>query len=117
MATIEIPLDSADEHFDLQVTLDSVALLFTFRWNARAAAWYIDAATPEGAVIFASRKVVVDWPLMMRGFRDSDGRLPTGELFALDTSGQGLRPGRNDLGVRVKLYYREASTDADEADA
>jgi hypothetical protein len=26
-------------------------------------------------------------------------------LFAADTSGAGLRPGRYDLGERVKLYY------------
>lgn len=114
MATLEIPVDSVDANFDLQVTLDSVALLLTFRWNARAEAWYLDIATAEGEVIAASRKVVIDWPLMMRGFRDSDGRLPTGELYALDTSGQGLRPGRNDLGGRVRLYYDEAGTDEEE---
>jgi hypothetical protein len=108
MATLEIPLDSVDAYFDVQVTLDGVALLLTFRWNARAEAWYLDISTAEGDVITASRKVVIDWPLMLRGFRDSDSRLPPGHLSAADTSNAGLRPGRYDLGGRVKLYYRDA---------
>lgn len=108
MATLEIPVDSVDAHYDLQVTLDGVALIHEYRWNARSEAWYIDILTADGEVIVAGRKVVIDWPLMMYGFRDSDDRLPRGELFAIDTSGAGLRPGRNDLGGRVKVYYSEA---------
>lgn len=115
MATLEIPIDSTDEHFDLQPTLDEVALLFEFRWNARCEAWYVDGLTADGEVIFAGRKVVIDWPLMMRGFRDSDSRLPLGELVALDTSGAGLRPGRYDFGSRVKLYYCEAVDNVEDA--
>ncbi len=105
MPLFEIPIDSVDEHFDLQPTLDGVALLLEARWNARCEAWYLDLLTAEGKVIAAGRKLVIDWPLMLRGFRDSDDRLPLGMLFAADSSGAGLRPGRYDLGERVKLYY------------
>ena len=105
MSMFEISIDSVEEHYDLQVTLEEVALILEFRWNSRAEAWYHDLATAEGDIIYAGRKVVIDYPLMLRGFRDSDDRLPLGMLFAADTSGAGLRPGRYDLGERVKLYY------------
>jgi hypothetical protein len=105
MAIFEIQVDSLAEHFDLQVVLDGVSLSLEFRWNARAEAWYLDILTAEGDLIAAGRKLVIDAPLMLRGWRDSDDRLPLGNLFVADTTSTGTRPGRYDLGDRVRLYY------------
>lgn len=115
MATQEIPCRSDAEHFDLQVRLDGINLTLEFRWNARNAAWYCDVLTGDGEMIAAGRKVVVEWPLFLRGYRDTDPLLPRGELFAVDTSGAGQRPGRYDLGGRVRLYYLEVESSETEA--
>ena len=110
MSTVEIPVSSDVEHYDLQVTLDGVALTLEFRWNSRSEAWYLDLLNADGDTVASGRKLIVDWPLMLRGFRDTSEDLPRGELYTLDTSGGGVRPGRNDLGSRVRLYYEEYSS-------
>ncbi len=106
MATLELPTFD-DEDYEYQIRLDGVYLTLTFRWNDRTEAWYLDIATEDGEPIASGRKIVIGASLFQRGVRDSDDRLPLGRLWAKDTSGAGVRPGRNDLGTRVKLYYDE----------
>lgn len=92
-------------HQRQQVLLDGREFVVELRWNERAGAWFMAVSDAEG-LILAGRRVVVDFPLLSRF---ASPRLPDGELFAIDTSGAGLDPGRDDLGSRVDLVYVEAS--------
>ena len=61
-------------------------------------------ALEDGTEIIGMRPVIADWPPFAR-FRSS--LLPAGELIFIDTSGNNLDPGEDDLGVRVLLVYLE----------
>jgi hypothetical protein len=102
-----IPLDAAAglPYFDLQAPLDGVTYTFSFRWNVRASAWFLDIWDEQGVTLFAAGvRVVVNYPLCAY----FTGRKPPGHLIAVDTSGRGLDPGIDDIGgsdARVKIYY------------
>lgn len=100
---ITIPV-STDVHFSQVTALSGRDFIFTFAWNAREGAWYFDLADQDGVLIATSRKIVVDWPLITRC---ADARRPVGTLWALDTTGAGIDPGRDDFGTRVQLIYVE----------
>lgn len=78
----------------------------TFAWNIRESTWYIDIADQDGVLLAASRKVVVDYPVLLRR---TDPRLPQGMIMAIDTSGAGKEATLDDFGTRVIVMYMEAS--------
>ncbi len=100
---VTIPL-STDAIFTQVTALSGQDFVFTFKWNARESAWYMDIADQDDVLIVASRKLVVDYPLITRCV---DPRRPLGVLWAIDRSGAGLDPGRFDLDGRVALIYVE----------
>ena len=93
--------------YSFEVELDGSTFLFVFYWSEREAAWYFDLQTAEAEQILSSRKVVLDTPLLAR--HRSKRALPAGELFAVDSSDEGKRPGFEDLGTRVVLHYFTAA--------
>ena len=102
---IQIPTRSDLPFYDLQVTLDGVTYTLEFRWNVRAAGWFMAILDAEGVnVLRAGIRLVANWPL--EAYRAD--RQPRGVLMALDTSSSGLDPGRDDLGDRVQLVYISA---------
>lgn len=101
MSTGIIPT-STDALYTQVTTLDGSDFVFTFSWNGRESAWYFDIADQDGVPIAMSIKVTVETPLLRRC---ADPRQPKGLLWAADTTGQGLDPGRNDLGERVLLLF------------
>lgn len=108
MATRIIPASTELSHYTMQVELDRVLFLLTFRWNEREGYWYLSIADSNGVDVATGIKIVINTPLLRRCV--SAGR-PTGELIALDaatnTSGD---PGLNELGGRVVLVYEEAAS-------
>jgi hypothetical protein len=102
-----VPLDGVEglPYFDAQATLDGVTYTLSFRWNVRAQAWYLDIWDELGTTLYeAGVRLVANYPLCAY----FSGRQPAGNLVAVDTSGQGIDPGLNDLGgpsARVQLYY------------
>lgn len=100
---ITIPL-STDQLFSQVTTLSGTDYIFTFAWNEREDAWYMDLADQDGVAIQLSRKVTVDFPLITRC---KDPRRPLGMLIAVDSSGAGLDPTLEDFGQRVQLVYFE----------
>lgn len=100
-----IPLPTDLTNFDLQTLLDGVTYTLAFRWNIRAAAWFMDILNEDGdTVIVAGIKIVVDFPLnLYRADRE-----PPGILIAQDTLGSGVDPGLGELGDRVQLKYVSA---------
>jgi hypothetical protein len=75
-------------------TLNDVDYQLELRWNMRAG-WFLSMADRLGDPIFAPRRVVADWDLLL-GSRH-DARCPPGVLAALDLTGQSIDPGYNDL--------------------
>lgn len=105
MTTIVVPTRQDVPHYTFEIDLDGKTFGFEFLWNGRSGAWYFTITDAVGTVLLAGRKVVLGFPLLNR-FRDP--RLPAGDLAAIDTSGQYLEAGLNDLGKRVKLLYTSA---------
>jgi len=99
---VELPCRTDVPAYDFEIDLDDRSFLLVFHWNDRAAAWFFSITSADGDLLVAGRRVVVDFPLLSR-FRDN--RLPSGEIVAVDTSGEQRNPGIADLGARVKLLY------------
>lgn len=106
MSVIVMPTRQDVPHYTFEIDLDGRTFGFEFLWNGRSGAWYFTVSDAVGTVLLAGRKVVLGFPLLNR-FRDP--RLPAGDLGAIDTSGQDLEAGLNDLGKRVKILYTPAA--------
>lgn len=98
-------------HYSFEVVLEGIAYKFEFRWNVRGEFWVFDIADGAGTVLVTGQRVVVDLPLL--GRYKFEG-LPTGSLFAVDTSGAGEDPTLDDFGNRVTLVYLTAEEMAEE---
>jgi hypothetical protein len=68
--------------------------------------WIMDVANENEEPLLLGIPILTQQNLIER-FKDD--RLPPGEFFALDESGTGKQPGRDDLGNDIKLFYVEAS--------
>ena len=102
-----LPFDSTDPHYTVTVPLEGARYVFCLDWNAREEAWYLSINDLENEPILSGLRIVADWtPLRRFHYLDN---IPPGEILILDTSGEGMDPGRNDLGDRVLvLYFAEA---------
>jgi hypothetical protein len=106
MATLVLPARHDVPFFDFEVDLEGRTYTFTFRWNERAGAWFFTLRNATGTILVAGRKVVLGARLMGRS---RDAALPPGALFAIDTAGTDVDPGRDDLGSRVLVVYSEST--------
>lgn len=100
--SILIPLDSVRAFSTQKIDLVDATFRIDMAWNGRDETWWMNLYTEQGDAIVVGTPLVPDWDLLGR-YRDS--RLPAGHFFAVDTSGAGLPPGRNDLGDRVQLVF------------
>lgn len=93
-----IPFTPGDNNDTIGTSIDNVRYLFAHHWNPRDAAHYFDIYQADLTSIILGVKVVLGTNL---------GKVSTHPFFksyilrALDTSGQGLDAGQNDLGDRV----------------
>lgn len=108
MADVEIPVDPAYSSQIMTIPLDGVRYRLRVYFSFRSDIWLVDILSDRETDILIGLKCVPNWGLISR-FR-VEGQ-PPGELYAIDTSGAGLPPGRNDFGTdrRVRLVYREAA--------
>lgn len=102
MAVVTLPVRSDYPHYDFSVELDSRTYVLEFRWNERDGGWYLSISADDGEVLLSARKVTVDWPLTAQV---RHVKMFKGELFAVDTTGQGKDPLEDDFGKRVVLLY------------
>lgn len=101
-----IPLRSDLPFFDVQVPLDGVTYTLEFRWNVRAAAWFMTVLDEQAeTVLMAGLKLVLGAFIGL----EQTGRQPPGVFLMLDTSGTNVDPGVDDLGDRVRLEYLTAA--------
>jgi len=103
MASVIIPISVGVPDQQLQVELDSVTYTLRFVWNARANGWFVSLMDAEENPVLMGRRLVVSWPIWGRFV----GRplVPPGLFEAIDTSGQDLEAGLDDLGDRVQVMY------------
>jgi hypothetical protein len=102
VTVLRLPTRTDSPHYDFEIDLDSVTYQIEFRWNDRAAAWFMEIRDVNGVQLLSGRRVVLGYPLLAR-FRDP--RLPAGDIYAVDLTGSEVEPGVNDLGGRVSLLY------------
>jgi hypothetical protein len=89
-------------HYTEVFQLDGVTFTLQFDWNSRASSWYMSIYDGGGTLLAAGRRLTCDFPPLAR-FHDR--RMPAGLITVVDTSGQQLDPGIDDLGARVVLLY------------
>lgn len=105
MAELVLPTRTDLDNYTVDVSLEGVTYQLTMQWNYRESAWYLTIADEAGEVLVGGIKLVIDYPLLtLAGHPDK----PPGQLYAIDTSKQGLPPGLTELGERVLLLYDEA---------
>ena len=110
MSMFQIPMPDASDpnryDFIQQADLDGSTYSLRFRWNGDSGGWYLDILAADKTPILCGSRLVVNFPI---GSRFRDLGLPPGRIFALDTTGQGIDPGEEDLGTRVQVYYFDAA--------
>lgn len=107
MATLTIPTrtDGAP-YYSFTLLLEDVTYELEFRWVERAAAWFMAISDAGGALLLASRRLVLGVPITMR-FKNP--ALPPGDFYLYDSSGKDIEAGLYDLGSRVLLLYTEGA--------
>lgn len=102
MAILKIPTSTTIADYKEEVELDGVTYGFRFRWNQRAAAWFIDISDDEGNVIAYGRRVTANALIVGQLHHLT---LPAGEIVPFDTTLRRTDPGIDDFGSRVILLY------------
>lgn len=89
--------------FDIVVDIEGTDYLLTMALNQRDDVYYCSIAdAASGEPIVSGVRCSVGTPLLQF---TKDARLPGGELFFLDTQGEGKDPSFGDLSSRCLLYY------------
>jgi hypothetical protein len=105
MSNFEINIDASNgTDFEFAVNLDGTRFVIALQWNERMQWWVQHVYTAKREPILMGKRVCVDYPMLRRS--PGENR-PAGELRWIDTSGKLIDPGKNDLGDRVKLVYRQ----------
>jgi hypothetical protein len=91
--------------YTFQLALEGTLYNFEFRYNERMERWLMDINDENQSPLLKGIPVQTDFNLIER-FKDD--RLPPGEFFAIDESGEGKQPSREDFGNDVKLFYIES---------
>lgn len=95
---LELPLSSdAAQIFTTQ--LGEAKYSFDVRYNDRSGVWTLDLYDASTVLIAASLPMVIGQDLL------EPYNLGIGSLLCVDTTGQGLDAGPDDLGDRVKVYW------------
>src|SRR5688572_16593107 len=86
----------------LETFTDTGSYTFDVRWNTRDNAWRFDMYDPDGILMVAGVKVVLNTPL---GRRSTHPFFNGNALIAIDTSLTNLDAGFDDLGTRVQIWH------------
>lgn len=96
--------------FTEEVTLEGLPYRFTFYWNTREEAWFMDISDREENLIIAGIKLVISHPVKQQYV---EAELPPGDFIVVDTNIATSRdePARDDF-VQARnlnlLYLTEA---------
>jgi hypothetical protein len=101
---LEIPTRNDLPSYSYVISLDGVNFTLAYTFNDRMQKWFLNLADASGNQIVSQVPVIASMPLFDRFVAEA---VPAGTLFAFDTSGQNMDPGRFDLGDRVRMLYAE----------
>jgi hypothetical protein len=110
MATLLIPTSPGVPYFTQKTRLDGRDYLLRFAYNERAERFSLSIYDESDEPLIEGLWLVANWPLL-RHYRH-DARLPPGELWVSDLTGDGSPPRLDELGEgrRCELTYFEAAT-------
>lgn len=104
MTVLEIPVRNDLDKYSLIVTIADTDYRLRLTHNTRDDHWYLAVWLTDGTQLADGIPVVVDTPLLGRWAWNPD--LPQdGYLMAVDVTGDGADPVKDDLGDRVKLLW------------
>jgi hypothetical protein len=104
---IDVSTAKTADFWTQYVQIDGREYFFTFKWNARAGAWYVDVADQEIDLIAAGVKLVCGARLL-DGVIDT--RLWPGTLLCASlATDDDSDPGHDELGGRVVLIYDDTT--------
>ena len=98
----EIPLTSEFANFQFQTTLELQVYGFSFAWNSRYERWSMSLFDGNDTPLVQGI-VVMSGPIILSQYVYEG--MPPGKIVFVDTSGEDIDPGRNDLGDRVRMFY------------
>lgn len=98
---IDLPT-STGYSFKFSTILSGVVYKLLFQFNVRDESWYFHIYDASGSPLAMGQRACVNMPLLAQL---TDTRMPGGYLMLLDSSGQNLEAGPDDIGGRVKLVY------------
>lgn len=102
MAVFEIPIDSADGAYTLDVELAGQVYRLGLACNGRGDYWALDLGLPDGMALITGQALRLGVDVLGLS---ADPRLPTGRLVLVDTSVAQAECGADDLGTRCLLLY------------
>ena len=96
---------STSPAFEYRIVLDGIAYNFSFIWNTRGEYWNMGIRDDQNVNLVDSIKIVLDTELIEQFV---DRGLPSGRIYAFDTSGNKSNIAYEDMtNGRVSLYYVE----------
>ena len=107
MALIAIPVDSANSSYDFSIDLDRETYTLSFDYSDRAEQWQMSIYDEGGENLIAGSVPLLVGIILFYQYQNVEG-LPPGQFIAIDETGRGQNPSRDNLGIDVKLYYEEA---------
>lgn len=103
-SAITLPIGEHD--YELLATFANVEYTLRLRWNARAAAWYLDLTDPDGEPVVTGIKCVLGVKL---GGRSAHPFFDDNILILTNIGPTSVDPGIDDLGRRVQLVWLGAA--------
>lgn len=108
MARLQIPIDTTQPFHQFFLDLEQVVYQFTFKENQRSGRWTFDMGLEDGTPIVQGIPIVVMSSLIEQ---HKDSRLPPGEIWCVDLTGQNIEPVTGSFGSTHLLIYEESGTD------
>jgi len=104
MAIFQMPIDSLNTAYDIQVDLDEVPFFLQFHYNTRTGFWVMD-------ILDINRDPIVVGVWMQTNIPVTDvwvlENMPQGRFILIDESGNEADPTDESFGNDVKLLYQE----------
>lgn len=107
MANLLMPIRNDLPAYRFQVTLEGLLYFMEFRFNERAERWFFDIYDADETILIGGIKVL-NRQLLTARFKDT--KLPPGDFFCFDESGDDEVPTRFNFAQNVVMIYRESTT-------
>jgi hypothetical protein len=100
-----IPVIAGRAYTRQRMNLDGRVYSLELAWNQYESSWHLSLFDAEDEPLVLGLRIVANWPLLR--YYKADPRLPPGEMFAQDLTGDGSPPAFDDFGQgkRVELTY------------